>query len=184
MSPTEKITLAAFNSASTQSALSHITHWCAAPQWAEKVSSARPYESIEQLQATAEQMWQAADDAQCLEAFAAHPAIGDVELLRSKYAAQANAEQGQVLDADDSVIEALAMQNLSYNSRHGFTFIVFATGKSAAQMLELLNQRIGNTRSEEIHNAKIEQLKIMQLRLQQTFDLSANAKTNPEHHAH
>jgi len=75
----------------------------------------------------------------------------------------------QVLSASDDVINELAAQNLAYKARHAFTFIVFATGKSAQQMLELLNQRIDNSTEQEIDNARDEQLKIMQLRLKQTF---------------
>lgn len=160
--------LEAFNTADDDAALALISHWCAAPQWVKAVCSARPFSSIEQLKTATTQHWQSASEADLLDAFAAHPVIGDVELLRSKYAAQANAEQGQVLAADDAVIAQLAAQNTRYSKRHGFTFIVFATGKSAEEMLGLLNARIDNTTAEEMRNAAAEQLKIMQLRLTQT----------------
>ncbi|MEC8897924.1 MAG: 2-oxo-4-hydroxy-4-carboxy-5-ureidoimidazoline decarboxylase, partial [Pseudomonadota bacterium] len=47
-----------------------------------------------------------------------------------------------------------------------FIFIVCATGKSAPEMLELLEQRLCNTRAEELQNAAQEQAKITELRLE------------------
>lgn len=161
--------LASFNRATNDDALKLVTHWCAAPAWANAVVDARPYESIDALSAHAATLWEKASLDDSLSAFAAHPAIGDVELLRTRYAPQANAEQGQVLQAGDQVINQLAAQNIAYRERHGFTFIVFATGKSAEQMLDLLNARIDNPTEVEHRNAADEQLKIMQLRLQQSL---------------
>ena len=50
--------------------------------------------------------------------------------------------------------------------KYGFIFIVFASGKSADEMLEILNERIGNERAVEILNAAREQAKITNLRLE------------------
>jgi len=49
--------------------------------------------------------------------------------------------------------------------KNGFIFIVCATGKSAAEMLELLNQRLPNDRAEELKNAAAEQAKITAIRI-------------------
>jgi len=162
-------TLKAFNKAEPAAAREQILHWCAAPAWASDVIKGRPYPSLEALQTTSKSLWSQATRSDLLSAFAAHPVIGDVELLRSKFASQANSEQGQVLAASDQIIAELARQNLAYRERHGFTFIVFATGKSAEQMLDLLKARIHNSTADELRNAAAEQLKILQLRLQQSF---------------
>ena len=167
--------LVRFNAATRDDALKLVTHWCAAPAWASAVVAERPYTSVAGLGARAEKLWVNATLDDLLTAFAAHPAIGDVELLRTKYASQANAEQGQVLQASDQTINRLAAQNIAYRERHGFTFIVFATGKSAEQMLDLLNARIANPTTIEHCNAAGEQLKIMQLRLQQSLLNTASA---------
>ena len=50
--------------------------------------------------------------------------------------------------------------------KFGFIFIVFATGKSAQQMLDLLQARLPNDRETELLNAATEQNKITRLRLQ------------------
>ena len=75
------------------------------------------------------------------EALAAHPLIGDIELLKKKFSSndaradKAFAEQGQVLNASDDTLEALARLNSAYKNRHGFIFIVFAKDLSAEEML-------------------------------------------------
>ena len=162
-------TLEEFNSAADKDATKLITHWCAAPLWASHVCNQRPYINLETLIESTSTFWAQAVETDRLAAFSAHPVIGDAELLRTKYADQANKEQGQVLSASNNLLSALAEQNLAYKQRHGFTFIVFATGKSAQQMLELLNRRINNSTEQELKNASTEQLKIMQLRLNQSF---------------
>ena len=103
-----------------------------------------------------------------LEAFSAHPRIGDVDSLQAKYAntkATAGNEQAGVDVADKTTLERLAEANEQYFQKFGFIFIVFATGKSAAEMLELLEERLPNDRATEITNAAAEQLKITLLRL-------------------
>ena len=108
-------------------------------------------------------------EADWLEAFGAHPRIGDLESLQKKYAntkATAGNEQSGVATANDTTLQRLAAANEEYFQKFGFIFIVFATGKSAAEMLELLEQRLLNDRATEITNAAAEQLKITLLRMQ------------------
>ena len=158
-----------FNNAGDELAETLILSWCAAPDWAARLCQARPFQSLDALVDTASKLWSDCSEADNLAAFASHPLIGDVALLRKKYATRANAEQGQVLEANEQILQQLAIQNAAYSKRHGFTFIVFATGKSAAEMLDLLNARIDNNRVEDLANAHAEQEKIMLLRLRQTF---------------
>ena len=119
-----------------------------------------------------QQAQKAADDmieADWLEAFDAHPRIGDVNSLKKKYAntkVTAGNEQSGVDSADDTTLVRLSEANEEYFQKFGFIFIVFATGKSAAEMLELLEQRLPNDRATEITNAAAEQMKIALLRLQ------------------
>ncbi len=87
--------------------------------------------------------------------------------LRNKYAHSANREQGQILQADEDVLKQLNAGNQKYLERFGFIFIVCATGKSAAEMLELLNARIDNSREVELANGAREQAAIMLLRIDQ-----------------
>jgi 2-oxo-4-hydroxy-4-carboxy-5-ureidoimidazoline decarboxylase len=72
--------------------------------------------------------------------------------------------------ASEQTLQDLAQGNRDYLEKFGFIFIVFATGKSAEQMLALLQARLPNDRSTEIKNAAEEQRKITDLRLRKLLD--------------
>jgi 2-oxo-4-hydroxy-4-carboxy-5-ureidoimidazoline decarboxylase len=63
----------------------------------------------------------------------------------------------------------LAAANREYEARFGYIFIVCATGKSAEEMLALLERRLTNRADEELRIAAEEQRKIMQLRVAKLF---------------
>jgi OHCU decarboxylase len=146
-----------------------LTNCCAAESWVKRMLARRPFDDDDAVLAAAAAVATTLVEADWLEAFAAHPLIGDVDSLRKKYAATktlAAGEQSGVDGANAATLSELAALNRQYVERFGFIFIVFATGKSAAEMLELLKGRIGNARSDELKNAAAEQLQITRLRLQ------------------
>ena len=103
-----------------------------------------------------------------LEAFEGHPRIGDVESLAKKYAntkGWAGGEQKGLESADREVLQRLAKGNADYEAKFGHIFIVCATGKSAAEMLALLEARMPNDPKTEVMVAAEEQNKITRLRL-------------------
>ncbi len=107
-------------------------------------------------------------DCEWLEAFACHPQIGDMNSLRMKYAGNREwsaGEQAGVNAADEAILQALANGNAEYKEKFGFIFIVCATGKSAAEMLGILESRLPLSYAEEIVNAAREQRKITHLRI-------------------
>lgn len=79
-----------------------------------------------------------------LEALNAHPAIGQ----RTGLSARSAAEQGD--DPDPAVLEELARLNAEYEERFGFRFVVFVNRRSKVEILEVLRERIGRTREEEL----------------------------------
>jgi 2-oxo-4-hydroxy-4-carboxy--5-ureidoimidazoline (OHCU) decarboxylase len=83
-------------------------------------------------------------DEEKVEALDAHPAIGQ----RQGLSALSAAEQGD--DVDPAVLSELAYLNQVYEEKFGFRFVVFVTGRSKAEILEVLQERIGNTREEEL----------------------------------
>ena len=141
---------------------------CASSAWVRQMTRGENFVSDANVVACAEQATKAMTESDWLEAFEAHPRIGDVSSLQKKYAntkATASKEQSGVDAADEATLKRLVAANEEYFNKFGFIFIVFATGKSAAQMLELLEQRLPNDRATEIANAAAEQLKITLLRL-------------------
>ncbi|AFM11978.1 2-oxo-4-hydroxy-4-carboxy-5-ureidoimidazoline decarboxylase [Turneriella parva] len=162
-----------FNSLSEAEARQLLADCNACETWFERVVSARPFKDVTQLKSHASLSWQNLSESDYLQAFEAHPMIGDVDSLRKKYAstkAMASGEQSGAAAADEQTLGELATLNKSYLQKFGFIFIVFATGKSAAEMLALLKARIGNSREEEIRNAAAEQLKITLLRIDKLFN--------------
>ena len=146
-----------------------LTNCCAATAWVAGVLARRPFADDAAVFAAAEATAATLGEADWLEAFAAHPLIGDLESLRRTYAATkqfAAGEQAGVAGAGETVLEELAQLNRDYLQRFGLIFIVFATGKDAAEILAILQSRIGNRRDEELRNAAAEQMKITRLRLE------------------
>jgi 2-oxo-4-hydroxy-4-carboxy-5-ureidoimidazoline decarboxylase len=141
---------------------------CGCERWALAMTSGRPYASDEALLKEAEENFATLSDADWKEAFAAHPKIGDVNSLRQKFGNTkdwAASEQSGVNDVSKDVIERLAEGNQIYEDRFGYIFIVCATGKSAEEMLDILNSRIDNLPEKELAIAAEEQKKITYIRL-------------------
>ena len=103
-----------------------------------------------------------------LEAFGGHPKIGDLDSLRMRLAGNKQwsaGEQAGVEVANEETLQRLADGNREYEQRFGYVFIVCATGKTAAEMLALLESRLRNDDSTELSAASEEQRKITHLRL-------------------
>ena len=157
--------IATFNKLVIDDMIFQLTECCHCHTWARRVANAQPFLSVDNLLECASRLWRVATEQEILEAFSHHPKIGDMTALRNKYASTAEAEQGQVTLADERVLLALHDQNEAYYKKFGFIFIVCATGKSASEMLGLLNERVNNSRNEELVNGAREQGAIMNLRL-------------------
>jgi 2-oxo-4-hydroxy-4-carboxy-5-ureidoimidazoline decarboxylase len=153
-----------------ETAKEELARCCGSSAWVQHMLAARPFRTLDTLLTIAEREWSALGEKDWLEAFAHHPKIGEggIDALRKKFAstaAWASNEQAGVNTASDQVLQALAAGNEAYAKKFGFIFIVCATGKSAAEMLALLQARLPNNRETELKNAAIEQGKITALRL-------------------
>ncbi|MCR6651035.1 MAG: 2-oxo-4-hydroxy-4-carboxy-5-ureidoimidazoline decarboxylase [Cellvibrionaceae bacterium] len=163
------MTLDEFNALSSSDAKHLLIQCCAAQAWVDRMIAKRPFATFDDVLLATDHIWHTLSEADFLEAFEAHPQIGNVESLRAKYASTktlAAGEQAAVAVASEKVLRDLVDGNRVYLQKFGFIFIVFATGKSAEQMLSLLQARLPNDRYSEIKNAAEEQCKITRLRLQ------------------
>jgi 2-oxo-4-hydroxy-4-carboxy-5-ureidoimidazoline decarboxylase len=151
-------------------ALKRLLGFCHSRVWAQKMLAARPFDNVAMLLTAADRCWQECGREDYLEAFAAHPRIGDRQALAQKLASQVDREQGQVSTAPAAILDALAAANDRYYQRFGFIFIVCASGKSAQAMLDLLHQRLPNPPEQEMTLAAEEQRRITALRLQQWLE--------------
>ena len=167
------MTLDQLNRLSEADASAAFTQCCACTRWVERMEIGRPYESLTELLEISERIWEECDVDDYLEAFQGHPLIGDVESLAKKYGntdpgsspGWARNEQKGMDSADPVVIQSLADGNKSYEEKFGHIFIVCATGKSAAEMLALLEARMPNDPKIEVMVAADEQNKITRIRL-------------------
>ena len=157
------IRAAVLNALSSTDALHALTECCGARAWVAAMEKCRPFRDEAHVLAAAAACFAGLTDADWLEAFRHHPKIGDMASLRLKFAGE---EQGAVAGASDATLAALAAQNAAYERRHGFIFIVCATGKSAGEMLALLTARLPNDKATELANAAAEQRKITAIRLE------------------
>lgn len=138
-------------------------------RWSVAMTSRRPFGSLDALLVTADACADELDRDDWLEAFSHHPRIGDVDRLRERYGATATWSEGEqrgVAGADEDVLRALAECNRTYDQRFGHIFLVCASGRSAAEMLALLRERLDNEPPREFVIACGEQRKITRVRLE------------------
>ncbi|MEO8380263.1 MAG: allantoicase [Acidobacteriota bacterium] len=133
---------------------------CGSKDWAMRMWLLRPLRTWSDLVEAAGQVWDALDDEQRLEAFAAHPRIGD---RKPGWSSQ---EQSGTSGAAEETMRALAEGNRAYEEKFGFVFLICATGKGAEEILANLQARLPNDRATEMRNAAAEQRKIIALRLE------------------
>ncbi len=162
--------VAALNALPADDARAAFLRCCGSSRWADAMTARRPFASPADLLQAADDAWGGLDRADYLEAFAAHPRIGDVDSLRRKFFASttawASTEQAGTATAPEDVLRGLAAGNREYEERFGYIFIICATGKSAAEMLATLRSRLVNEPETELRIAAGEQAKITRLRLE------------------
>ena len=132
------------------------------------MAAKKPFASDEQLLETAAEIWHRMEREDWLAAFAAHPRIGDLDTLHARFSdtrAWASGEQAGVAAAAEDVLQRLMALNHKYEEKFGYLFIVCATGKTAEEMLAILESRLANDESVELRLAAAEQLKITMIRL-------------------
>lgn len=170
-------TLQNWNTLSEQEAAHLLLHCCASRRWAHAVALRRPFSTEEDLYMAADELWPSMTEPDWMEAFAAHPRIG--ERKAAEASAQSSAwskqEQSSIDAATANTLRELAEGNARYEQQFGFTYIVCATGKSAEQMFAILNRRLSNTREEELREAAEQQRQITQIRLRKW--LAGDGKT-------
>ena len=125
------------------------------------MAAERPFANDAAVFVSAQDIWNGLTKDDWLEAFAAHPRIG--EQARDRWAA---AEQSGAAGASDATRQSLAAGNREYEKRFGRVFLICATGLSADARLAELKRRLDNDPARELEIAVAEQAKITRLRLE------------------
>jgi len=141
-------------------AVPELLRCCGSTRWAREMAARRPFANMEVIGAEADKIWRGLGREDWLEAFAAHPRIG--ERSPTHWSSE---EQGGVASAPAATRARLDDANHDYEARFGFIFIVCATGQSADEMLASVHERLTHSREEEWRIAAGEQLKITRVRL-------------------
>ena len=168
------MTIAEFDHLGVEEKKALLQQCCGSTTWVNNVIGALPAEDLVDLLEIAEEQWYTCHESDWREAFTHHPKIGDINSLKEKFASTAlwaEGEQAAVQQASEQTLQELAAGNQAYEQRFGYIFIVCATGKSADEMLQLLNQRLYNNPEVEIQMAMEEQNKITKLRLEKLFSI-------------
>ena len=160
------------NALDGESAMRELLRCCGSTRWARLMAAARPFADAAATGTVADAIWWSLAPADWLEAFAAHPKIGD-----RPTSAWATAEQSGSQTAADDVRQRLAARNRDYEARFGYIFIVCATGKTAGEMLDLLERRLPNDSDEELRVAAEEQRQITRLRLAKLVETEQVTRT-------
>lgn len=136
-----------FNSSTRDAAVDVVKPALDIPRWYDGIVDGRPYATVAELSDAAMRVAAPLTPAELDAAIAHHPRIGERAAGHSAEAALARAEQAGV---DATAADALAAGNRAYEERFDRVFLVRAAGRSAEDILALLQQRLGNSPEQEL----------------------------------
>ncbi|GLT66062.1 hypothetical protein SLA2020_384550 [Shorea laevis] len=150
---------------------------CGSTKFAREMVLASSFASLELAVSTARDIWfNKVDVSGWLEAFAAHPQIGESSSSNTTSAGWSRGEQSTaVATATDSSLQELAEWNARYRQKFGHIFIICASGRSTDEILAELKKRYSNRPIIELQIAATEQMKVTELRLAKLFSTKAEA---------
>jgi len=170
--------IAKFNVQPEAAAKAALFACCGSRRWAREMSSARPYRDLAHACEVADQIWWSLERADWLEAFRAHPKIGERASTGSETSQRWSAQEQAATDAaNEDLASHLAESNRAYLAKFGFIFIVDASGKSRAEILALLERRLQNDSQQELREAAEQQRRIMHRRLEKLFAGNGGTET-------
>jgi 2-oxo-4-hydroxy-4-carboxy-5-ureidoimidazoline decarboxylase len=159
--------LARWNALPEMEAAEEILPCCGSQQWARELARLRPFGAGAELFEASDHVWRSLGHDDWEEAFRSHPRIGERKApagATAQSAAWSWQEQAGVT-AEDATVFELMERTAEYEARFGRVFLVCATGKSAAEMLEILKKRLDNDPATELREVAEQQAQITQLRL-------------------
>jgi len=159
---------------------------CSSARWAAAVASGRPFGSADEIITCSDAAVAGLTQADLEQALAGHPRIGDRSRAGAAVGCGAAAgqpghearaaagwsrqEQAGVAAADQSIVRALAQGNEAYERRFGHIYLVCATGRSGAELLSLLRERMDNDPAAEWDVVRRELGKINRIRLRKLLE--------------
>ncbi len=155
--------LARLNAADEPSAAGALTAVCASTAWVRAMIGGRPYAGPDELCAASDAATARLAPGDLAEALAGHPPIG----RPAPGDATSAREQGGVGEPERAELLRLG---LAYQERHGQVFLIRAAGRTGAEMLAALRERIANDPATEREIVRGELAAINRLRLARLTD--------------
>jgi 2-oxo-4-hydroxy-4-carboxy-5-ureidoimidazoline decarboxylase len=144
------VQLEAFNALSTEEAVAALRPCVAIDSWVETLVGGRPYDDRAALLARADAQARTWTSAEVEGALADHPRIGERHAGGGASAAMSSSEQAGVDPRDAEVQARLAAGNAAYEERFDRIYLVRAAGRSAEEILTLLEERLTNDPETEL----------------------------------
>ncbi len=160
------IPLADWNALSPAEAGRELLVCCAAPVWAAALAKERPFLTVDDVLGASDRVVADLRWADLRPALDAHPRIGERIRRQGAEADWSRREQAGTQDTDEETARALVEANEAYEERFGHVFLIFATGKSAGEMLAAARERLRNDELTEQAAVRAELAKITRLRLE------------------
>lgn len=139
---------------------------CASPGWASRVADHRPFLTPADLVVAGVAEFDTLTWQDLAAVLAAHPRIGERPTGDSTEAAWSRQEQAGVEAGVQHTADELAQANRAYEERFGHLFLIFASGRSAPEILAAARGRLGNDDETERQVVRGELRKIVELRLE------------------
>ena len=164
--------LARLNGLAPADAERELLDCCGARRWTRRMAASRPFASATEAAAAAERAFDELEAGDWLEAFAAHPRIGGAaadggqSARGERWSEREQAAARRSGSENGELRTALAAGNERYERRFGYTYVVCASGRTAPEMLVLLEERLAHDPAFELGVAAAEQRRITQLRLE------------------
>jgi 2-oxo-4-hydroxy-4-carboxy-5-ureidoimidazoline decarboxylase len=177
-----------FNELPAGAAQQTLLDCCAAPGWAARMAAARPFASAQDAIRRSAAIVGALTVRDLADALAGHPRIGErpdapggtrsvapgyrggsssEAPMRGRAAGWSAQEQSGVDATDATTKQALAAANQQYEQRFGHIYLVCAAGRTGAELLGILRDRLRNEPEDEWQVVRAELQKINALRLEQ-----------------
>jgi OHCU decarboxylase len=163
-----KDVLVRWNALQSKQAEADILSCCGSKAWARGMAARRPILNTAALLAACDEVWRNLPESDWMEAFRSHPRIGESHAPAAsppRSVAWSGEEQQRVGAAGEHIKFMLAEGNRTYEQRFRYIFIVCAAGKSAPEILEILQRRLRNDEATELQEAAEQQRQIAHLRL-------------------
>ncbi|GAA0525156.1 OHCU decarboxylase [Saccharopolyspora subtropica] len=140
------------------------------PRWAEEIADQRPFPDVAAIYAAADTAAPELTAEEIHRALAAHPRIGERAQGTDTSAEWSRSEQSGVDATDADLTRRLREGNDAYERRFGHVYLVCASGRSGAELLEILHSRLDNDPETELRIVADELRTIARLRLARVIE--------------